>query len=86
MGYGGGGVGATHQCSLVTAACDLLVMLTLALLMTSSYSADRLHAGTVVVAHWEKVCARDLVGDMVDHDDDRAFRGVRPRRDRTAVA
>ena len=32
------GVGAPHQCSLGTAACALLLMLTRALLMTSSYS------------------------------------------------
>ena len=35
---GGGGVGAPHQCSLGAATCYLLVMLTCAVLMTSSHS------------------------------------------------
>ena len=39
------GFGAHHQCSLGTAACDLLVMLTLALLMTSSQSKANLMFG-----------------------------------------
>ena len=51
------GFGAPHQCSLGTAACGLLVMLTRAILMTSSHSEGHFK--------WVQVCSLEPARSIV---------------------
>ena len=61
------GVGARHQRSLGTAACYLLVMLTAALLMTSSHSEGR-HEGAVgAVREAPEIVLREAAGLLDSH-------------------